>query len=390
MNFLRYYFFYIFLHLTLTGSSLVQIGDAISVKLDASATYKHTSNILKSEVGEISDSFYVFSPGAVLNIGTPGTPLDLKVKAKYDIFQYNDYDIYDINCLKVYLDGSYIPSQLSSSVFSYSNIESQSAISELSTKANPALVEVSTENASFFATYKYSPKLSFSLGANQKEITYDTTYDTYTDQLASKKSTSIPFKVIYHYTNKLSLLYGVTFTDTEVGPNKKYRGYNTDSIYYNVGLEGIILPKLSGHFDVGYRTLQYDTSLRDFNAFGVNSSLKWTMSPKFYTTINISRDFDAAGSGGSYRFTRGNFTSVYSINTEYKLSFNFGHTAKFFRKNPIMETKSRGEKLTNASFNLHYYPSQNYSFSTGYNYIKSDALDDYDLREFKLSANFKY
>ncbi|CAI8321126.1 MAG: Uncharacterised protein [Puniceicoccaceae bacterium MED-G32] len=388
MNFLRYYFFYIFLHLTLTGSSLVQIGDAISVKLDASATYKHTSNILKSEVGEISDSFYVFSPGAVFNIGTPGTPLDLKVKAKYDIFQYNDYDIYDINRLKVYLDGSYIPSQLSSSVFSYSNIESQSARSELSTKANPALVEVSTENASFFATYKYSPKLSFSLGANQKEITYD----TYTDELASKKSTSIPFKVIYHYTNKLSLLYGVTFTDTEVGPKTKYSlpGYNTDSIYYNVGLKGIILPKLSGHFDVGYRTLEFDTSLKDFNAFGVTSSLKWTMSPKFYTTINISRDFDAAGSGGTYRFTRGNFTSVYSINTEYKLSFNFGHTAKFFRKNPIMNTKSRGEKLTNASFNLHYYPSQNYSFSTGYNYIKSDALYDYDLREFKLSANFKY
>ena len=388
MNFLRYYFFYIFLHLTLTGSSLVQIGDAISVKLDASATYKHTSNILKSEVGEISDSFYVFSPGAVFNIGTPDTPLDLKVKAKYDIFQYNDYDIYDINRLKVYLDGSYIPSQLSSSVFSYSNIESQSAISELSTKANPALVEVSTENASFFATYKYSPKLSFSLGANQKEITYD----TYTDQLASKKSTSIPFKVIYHYTNKLSLLYGVTFTDTEVGPKTKYNlpSYNTDSTYYNVGLKGIILPKLSGHFDVGYRTLQYDTSLRDFNAFGVTSSLKFTMSPKFYTTINISRDFDAAGSGGTYRFTRGNFTSVYSINTEYKLSFNFGHTAKFFRKNPIMNTKSRGEKLTNASFNLHYYPSQNYSFSTGYNYIKSNALDDYDLREFRLSANFKY
>ena len=385
MNFLRYYFFYIFLHLTLTGSSFVQIGDAISVKLDASATYKHTSNILKSEVGEISDSFYVFSPGAVFNIGTPGTPLDLKVKAKYDIFQYNDYDIYDINRLKVYLDGSYIPSQLSSSVFSYSNIESQSAISELSTKANPALVEVSTENASFFATYKYSPKLSFSLGANQKEITYD----TYTDQLASKKSTSIPFKVIYHYTNKLSLLYGVTFTDTEVGPKTKYSlpGYNTDSIYYNVGLKGIILPKLSGHFDVGYRTLEYDTSLRDFNAFGMTSSLKWTMSPKFYTTINISRDFDAAGSGGTYRFTRGNFTSVYSINTEYKLSFNFGRTLKFFRDRQI---DSRDETLTNASLNLHYYPSQNYSFSTGYNYIKSNALDDYDLREFRLSANFKY
>ena len=76
------------MHLTLTGSSLVQIGDAISVNLDASATYKHTSNILKAEVGEISDSLFVVSPGAVFSIGTPGNPLDFNLKAKYDIFQY--------------------------------------------------------------------------------------------------------------------------------------------------------------------------------------------------------------------------------------------------------------------------------------------------------------
>lgn len=388
MNFLRYYFFYIFLHLTLAGSSFVQIGDAISLKLDASATFKHTSNILRAEVGEISDSFYVLSPGAVFNIGTPDTPLDFMVKAKYDIFQYNDYDIYDINRLKLYLDGSYIPSQLFSSVFSYSNIESQSALSELSTKENPALVELSTENASFFATYNYSPKLSFSLGANQKEVTYD----TYTDRLASKKSTSIPFKVIYHYADKLSLLYGVTITDTEVGPITKdsLPGYNLDSIYYNVGLKGIILPKLSGNFDVGYRKLEYDTLLRDLNAFGVTSSLTWTISPKLYTTINISRDFDVAGSGGTYRFTRGNFTSVYTINAEYKLSLSFGHTDKFFRKNPYLNTKSRDEKLTNASFTLYYYPSKNYNFSAGYSYTKSDALSDYHLGVFSLSTNFRY
>ena len=34
MNFLRYYIYYILLHLTLTGSSFVQIGDAISVHVD--------------------------------------------------------------------------------------------------------------------------------------------------------------------------------------------------------------------------------------------------------------------------------------------------------------------------------------------------------------------
>jgi hypothetical protein len=132
MNFLRYYFYYIFLHLTLTGSSFVQIGDAISVHVDSSASYKHISNILKAKTDEISDGVYVLTPGAVLNFGKPGTPLDLSLSAKYDIYQYQDYENLDINLMKVYLNGSYNPSEIFNSNFSYSNLEGQSAKSEFS------------------------------------------------------------------------------------------------------------------------------------------------------------------------------------------------------------------------------------------------------------------
>ena len=61
MNFLRYYIYYIFLHLTLAGSSLIQVGDAISVNLDSSVAYKYSSNILKSETNELSDAIYTDS-----------------------------------------------------------------------------------------------------------------------------------------------------------------------------------------------------------------------------------------------------------------------------------------------------------------------------------------
>ena len=80
MNFLRYYIYYIFLHLTLAGSSLIQVGDAISVNLDSSATYKDSSNILKSETNELSDAILQFTPGAVVNFGQSGTLLDLKIE----------------------------------------------------------------------------------------------------------------------------------------------------------------------------------------------------------------------------------------------------------------------------------------------------------------------
>ena len=396
MNFLRYYIYYIFLHLTLVGSSLVQVGDAISVNMDSSATYKHSSNILKTKVNEQADGIYIISPGAVVNFGKPGTILDLKLKANYDIISYQDHSDLDINLSKVYLDGFYSPSDLSDISFSFSNVEGQTAKSDLSIVGAPALVETSTETVSFFTSYRYSPKLSFSLGVNQLELNYE----TYSDQLASKKSTSIPLNLIYHYSNKLSLVYGVSLTETNIGKRKAYfsgieytqQAYETDSVYYNIGLRGTILPKLTGKFDVGYRTLSFSTNTNDFNAFGATSALTWTLTPKLRTTLNLSRDFDAAGNGSTYRFTRGNLYTLYSINNEFKLSFNLGLTGKYFKSNPALVggQSGRGETLTNASLSLYYIPSQNYSFIVGYHSVRSDAIDDYDVSEFRLTAKLKY
>lgn len=394
MNFLRYYIYYIILHLTLTGSSLIQIGDAVSVNLDSSATYKHSSNILRSETNEKSGGIYIVSPGVVVNFGQPGTPLDLKLSADYDIINYQDYSDLDNNLFKFYLNGSYNPSAIFNNSFSYSNQERQSARSELSSPGKPALVELSIETASFFTSYRYSPKLSFSLGVNQR----DTKYDTYTDQLASSKSTTIPVRLTYQYSSKLGIVYGVSFTDREIGPRlwneslKAYElpAYETDSVYYNVGLRGTILPKLTGQFDVGYRTLNFSTVTDDFNSFGATSALTWTLTPKLRTTINLSRDFDSAGSGGTYRFTNGRFYTVYAINTDYKLSLDIGRVLKYFKENPARNTEARDETMTDVSINLHYVPSKNYSFVAGYNYVKSNAQDDYDLSEYRISAKLKY
>ena len=87
MNFLRYYIYYIFLHLTLAGSSLIQVGDAISVKMDSSASYKHSSNVLKSMRNELSDVTYTLTPGALVYFGNPGTALDLRLRAYYNILK---------------------------------------------------------------------------------------------------------------------------------------------------------------------------------------------------------------------------------------------------------------------------------------------------------------
>lgn len=396
MNFLRYYIYYIFLHFTLAGSSLIQVGDAISVSMDASATYKHSSNILKSETNKLSDSIYTFRPGAVLNIGKAGTVLDLKLRTYYDILKYQEYSDLETNLSKFYFNGSYNSSDLTSGTFSYSNVDGQSAMSEQSRAGAPALVDTSSETLSFFTSHKYSPKLSFSLGINQSELTYD----TYSNLLASKKSTTIPFNLIYQYTDKLSMVYGISLTDTEIGQSIAFfqgmpfvmSAYDTNSVYYNLGLKGTILPKVTGQFSVGYHTLNFSTNTNDFNAFGATSALTWILTPKLRTTFNFSRNFDAAGSGSTFRHTKGTLSTFYSLNNEFKFSLSITKAGKYFKSNSAREGESsgRGESQENVSLNLHYIPSEYYSFVVGYNSVRSDALRDYDLNEFRLTANLKY
>ena len=278
--------------------------------------------------------------------------------------------------------------------FSYSYIEGQAARSDTDTYGRPELVEISTESVSISSVYKSSPKISFSLGLIQEELNYK----TLGNELSSRKSTAVPIKAIYQYSNKLNVFYGVTLNETEVGERQKYNypAYDTESVYYNVGMSGTILPKLTGQFDVGYRTLNFSTSAKDYNAFGATSALKWTISPKLKTIFNLNQDFDASGSGRTYKFTRGYFSSVYSINSDYRLIFNYGRNLKHFRGNDLDGTSSRDDITTNFSINLHYIPSQNYHFSAGYNYIKDesgdavDLIDDYDLKEYRISANLKY
>ena len=396
MNFLRCYIYYILLHLTLVGSSLIQVGDALSVNLDSSVSYRHSSNILKSQTSELSDVTYLYTPGAVMNFGKAGTALDLKLSTYYNILKYKDYSDLDINLLKVYLNGSYNPHPKVSNNFSFSHIEGESAKSELSLDDAPALVETTTKQASFLTNYRYSPKVSFSLGVRQSEFSYD----TYSDQLSSRKSVNIPLDLIYHMSNKLSVFYGISLTKTEVsdrialfqGGKFLMPSYDTDSTYFNLGLKGSIMPKLTGQFSVGYHTLSFSTNTNDFNAFGAISALTWTFSPKLRTTLNYTRDFDAAGNGSTYRSSRALLSTVYSLDYDMKLALNIGNTDKYFKSNTARkgEETGRSEKLDNVSLDLHYNPSENYSFIMGYNLIRSDALRDYDLNVFKLTAKIKY
>ena len=298
---------------------------------------------------------------------------------------------------KVYLLGSYDHSDLFNTNFSYSNLEGQLSRSQLlGTTVAPRLIMTETENISISSSYKFSPKLSISTGLNLS----DEGYSTYADQLSTKKTRVIPFHLSYKFSNKLSFVYGLTLSEREVGERVAfYRGlrfllspYDTRSSYYSFGLKGSILPKLTGQFDVGYRKLSFSTSSNDLHALGATSALTWSMTPKLSTSLKLNRDFDASGSGSTHRFTSGDLSAIYTLNNEYKLSLNLGRNEKYFKKNSArrFDDSNREETITNIAVDLHYVPTENYSFIIGYNTIESNAIDDYKLGQFKFTANLRY
>ena len=391
------------MHLTLAGSSLLQIGDALSVKLDSSAAYKHSTNIYKTRNSEVSDGIFTLTPGAIFNAGKPGANLNFKLKTYRDFIEYKNNPQLDVNLSKHYFDMGYAPNSSFNGSLSYSQIDGQTARSVLDIQAVnlglvplPPLVETESKSYSYFLSYQLSPKSSFSLGLNNSKFKFDPNYNN--KVLASKNSTTVPLKLYYQYSDKLNLVYGITSTKRKIGSRTDFTqtAYETDSFYYNIGLKGAILPKLSGNFDIGYHTLKYSTSTDDYNGIGFTSSLVWTINPKIRTTLNLSRNFDSAGSGRTYQATIGRLSTVYSLNSEFQMSFNLSRTDKFYKadSNLYASNAERKEYFDNLSLNLHYLPSANYNFTIGYDFargvIKNNSASDYNLREFRFISSLMY
>lgn len=380
MNFLRFYFYTIVLHLTLAGSSFVQIGDAVSVKLDSSAGFTHTDNLFRDNSNKQSDDFYTITPGLDISYGQPNAGLDLNFGLSYDIVRYSEFDALDVELLRYNISGKM--NQLSSfgTNFTFSRAESQSPRSTFDVAGNPDLIETTQSNYSITTEYRYSPKFSVGLGLKWSELDFD----TFSDEIAGKDSFNLPLDLIYRYSEKLDVVYGITYINRDVGARTASNsdGYETESYFYNVGLRGELLPKLSGKFSVGYRTLEFSNNNSDRDSLGLNSSLTWAISPKIQSMIGIEKGFDAAGSGDTHEITKLNISNAFSINTEFSAGLNVSFSEKDFR--------SRTDEVHNFSLTLSYTPSNNNHFTFGFYDTESKSVVDYDVEEFRIRADFRY
>jgi hypothetical protein len=417
------------------AAPLVSIGDNTDIFFNGSSSLRWSSNLFRNENDEDPDSSWTVSPGFEINVGRGISNADLTVVTRYDIVSYQDNDYLDTELFHIEALGSYETSRL---YLNGSASFDEMKMNDGTNNVQNDLVELNTIAGDLDAEYRVSPKFSFSAGVSYNE----TEYQTYKDRLADREKTSFPLNVYYELTPKLDLILGYTYSTADIeGTSSSFgffevidegqiteenrliitdrvqTGYGRDDHFYNIGLRGNILTKLTGYFKIGYRTrsledstifdspfivsidgidqnppIEQDEETRsikrdDTASLGFDANLTWMATTKLLVQLALSRDFGAGGEGESSEITRANFVGNYSFNTNWSAMANLGYTGTDYPDD------QREEEQFTGGLRFNYVLNTYWRFSAGYTYTDNDssrASSSYDNNSLDLTAILRY
>ena len=413
---------------SVVAAPLVSIGDNTDIFFNGSSSLRWSSNLFRDDNNEESDSSWIVSPGFEINVGRGISNADLTVVTRYDVVSYKHNDHLDTELFHIKALGSYEASRLK---LNGSASFDEMKMNDGQNNVQNDLVELNTIAGNLGAEYRVSPKFSFGAGVRYNE----TEYQTYKDRLADRETTSFPLNIFYELTPKLDLILGYTYSTTDIeGTSSRFpsivestlfpgtliladtqidqSGYERDSHFYNVGLRGNILTKLTGYFKIGYRTRSFEDSTRlvqyfvpndplvelqppansstnrdDTGMLGLDANLTWMATTKSLVQLALSRDFGAGGEGESTEITRANLVGNYSFNTHWSAMANLGYTETDYPDD------GRDEEQLTGGLRFNYVLNTYWRFSAGYTYTDNDssrASSSYDNNSLDLTAVLRY
>ena len=364
----------------------------MDVFFKGSANVRWTDNLFLDEKNEESDTIFTFSPGLEVNVGRGVSAGDLTIITRYDIIRYDEFDDLDTERFHIKAIGSYNTSRLD--LNGYASFDEEQYASSSSSVGKHKLVESDNVGAGANAEYRFSPKFSFGAGLNYTDKNYDD------DDLADRTTYRVPLDLFYELTPKIDLSVGYIRTDTEISSRNvggiKYGSYDTDSNFFNVGMRGDLLPKLSGFFKVGYTESNSDSSTingvkydrgSDDSMLGLDANFTYAATPKLTTTLGLNRSFGTADEGDGTENTGGDLGATYSINSYFAASGNLSYLHREYTES------GREDDRYGAGLRLSYTPNQYWRFSGGYRYADNDSDrrgESYTSNNFDLSASLRY
>lgn len=104
----------------------------------------------------------------------------------------------------------------------------------------------------------------------------------------------IPAKYYYRIDPKLDVSAGFTYQNNVVGAP----GVDSSQYFYNVGLRGEILPKLSGELSVGYQEIEFKKG-GSTGGLGAISNFSYAYSPKTTFSFSVNNTYGYSPVGGT-------------------------------------------------------------------------------------------
>lgn len=343
------------------ASPLVMIGDYVNVFFDGSSSLSWQSNIFYDDKIEKDELMLVMSPGLEAVIGNKLTGFDTVLKGNYEMQRFNKRSGLNDDYLHLSAISSYKGARIDLDA-AYSFDEEQTTAGQQGASGSQ-FIEMDVTRAQLIGEYTLSPKFSFETGARYN----DREFKDERDRLADVESFSIPVDIFYELTPKMDLSLGYEYTMDEVG--LAAGDYDRESHFMNVGLRGALLPKLSGFFKIGYRTVNPEGATRNSDRnLGLSADFTYLTTPKITSELSLFRGFEVGSEGQSAENTSAKLNVNYSIASNY--------AANLFADLTYIDYKdgNNGEDFRyRMGFRFLYLPNQYWKFGTGYTYFENDS-----------------
>lgn len=395
------------------AAPLVSIGDSVDIFFNGSTNAQWRSNLFYTDgidntpaaivlgvpaISRPKESAFVFyvSPGLEVNVGR-NSNANLRFYFREDFLFYTKYsDELNTALANLYLDGVYDFGKLSTSAgFSFVQTQQNSpGTNGFNFVAN--LVETNQFSAYADADYDISPKAWASGRFNWRYTDY-TNNDEFFNRYSNMNLYEAPLTLYWRLTPKLSIgpSFRARYTQVDesggyagpaglgfVGPTPTIDNPDYMDYFFNIAVNGEVMPKLSVMMNVGYQLrdpindrvvtpflgLPVSRSQDVRHQFAFDARAEYEITPKLFSYVDFAHDFGVGAEGQTTVNLGGDIGLRYEYN-QYLVS-----TAEFGMENTdYQNTNGREDLTTTFNVNMTYSPDVYWSFSLGYYYINNNS-----------------
>ena len=361
------------------AAPMVSIGDNVDMFFKLSTSVKSDDNITASPTNAIDDVVFTVTPGVEFDFFRGETLWDAVLNVDTAFIRYADNSEYDASNLGVNFRASYSsPVAVAGLGVSYKEDQQKTQ------RQSGQLIEVETTAVQGSVRYFVSEKLSFRVSPSYTIQDYVGAFGA---NLPDKDTFKVDLKGYYGITPKYDITVGLAYIDQDIDDIGGRIGGDPEDLRLTVGVDGELLPKVTGNFDLGYteRTFSKGSSEGRETLF-VGSNLTWMATQKIFLSSGISQDFESTAAGNAIESFRLTFNARYQYN-------NFWGVSSFVRfVNDDYLGQAREDEVTSFGVTASYSPNAFLNFGGQIYYLENDSNIglDYDNTVFEVSASLRY